>query len=116
MSENIPIRPLAKAGRFRGPPPPKPPRHLSAESRRLWTEIARGWVLSADALPLLRAALEQRDLYDRMRRQVAKEGATITNPKSGLVKPHPAVGIMHESLIQFRLAFRAIGLEPPEAR
>ena len=114
MAENIPVRPLAKDKRFRGPPPPKAPRHLSADSRRLWDSITTEWVLSGDALPILRATLEQRDLYDRMRRQVWKEGATIVNPKSGLVKPHPAVRIMHDSLTQFRLGFRALGLEPPE--
>lgn len=79
----------------------------------MWTSIASEWVLGPDALPLLRAALESWDLYQVCRRQVQKEGPTVTTGE-GMIRQHPAVKVGNDALTQFRQCFRQLGLEPPE--
>ncbi len=114
MADNLPSRPrqprvMSRAtGRA-----PAPPKHLRAESKRLWRAIVAEWVLDAAALPLLRAGLEQWDAYQAARAELAKDGPTF---KTGdMIRVHPAAKVATDSLREFRMCFRQLGLEPPEA-
>lgn len=119
MAENIPVRP--KRSRMTPPPPPlrevvtpDPPDHLSDEAKRMWTEISEEWVLGLDATPLLQAALESWDAYRSARVQLTREGATVSNPETGFLRQHPAHKVAMDNLREFRMAFRQLGLQPPE--
>jgi P27 family predicted phage terminase small subunit len=119
MAENIPTRPQRGRSAPLGPQLkeveiPAAPAHLSDEARSMWDKIAAEWLLGPDALPLLRAALEQWDLYQTARREVAERGATVVNPDSGMVRQHPAVKTATDALREFRMCMRQLGLQPPE--
>lgn len=62
----------------------------------------------------LRAACEQWDAYQAARAELAEDGPTVVNPKSGLVRQHPAHTIARDSLREFRQLFRQLELEPPK--
>jgi P27 family predicted phage terminase small subunit len=72
-------------------------------------------VIAADGLPILRAGLEQLDMYDQARAQLQREGLTIAHPETGAIRAHPAAGIAKDALSAFRQCFRQLGLQPPEA-
>jgi P27 family predicted phage terminase small subunit len=122
MAENIPTRPIRKRGAAVPPPvpvlrevkSPEAPAHLSDEARSMWDAIVGEWVLGPDALPLLRAALESWDLFQVCRAEISRDGPTVTNPDSGLMRQHPAVKTMEGALREFRQCFRQLGLEPPK--
>lgn len=111
MAETLPTRARADVA---GPAKPAPaPKHLSREAKRMWKSLNAEWVLGADALPLLRAALEQWDAYQSAREQLATDGLTVKNKETGMVHRHPAHGIGRDALREFRQLFRQLGLEPP---
>lgn len=115
MAENIPTRSLRHGPKV-VPDPPPPPDSLSAESRAIWTPIVAEWLIGPEALPLLRAGLEQWDLYQRARAVVASEGPTVVHPETGNVRAHPAAKLATDALREFRMCFRQLGLEPPKER
>jgi P27 family predicted phage terminase small subunit len=80
----------------------------------MWRSIVDEWELGPDALPLLRAALEQWDVYQAAREALVTGGPVTVNPESGLVRQHPAAKVMEGALREFRQCFRQLGLEPPE--
>lgn len=115
MAENLPTR----GRRSKVAPPPlrefKPapaPAHLTARAKKLWRSIVNEWVLDDGALPLLRAGLEQLDLYDRARAQLDREGLTIETGQ-GMRRAHPCHKVAQDALASFRQCFRQLGLEPP---
>lgn len=77
----------------------------------MWRDVAAEWVVGADAVPLLRAALESWDLYQSHRRAVAKT-PTITSP-SGMVRANPRGKLASDALREFRQCWRQLGLDPP---
>lgn len=114
MAENIPERPRrAKPTPVSVVEIPPAPDHLSAEAAGMWREINDEWVLGPDSLPLLRAALESWDLYQRCRREVMKDGPTVSTG-NGMVRQHPAAKVAGDALREFRMCFRQLGLEPPK--
>lgn len=112
MAETIPTR-RQRNGRTTGGAPPKAPAHLSAEGRKLWSDITGSWVLGADGLALLRHALEARDQYEVCRAQVAKDGPTFTT-ETGQIRAHPAAKLALDYLSEFRQGLRQLGLQPEE--
>lgn len=78
----------------------------------MWRDVTEEWVMGAESLPLLRAALESWDLYQKCRAQVMSEGATIQTG-GGMVRQHPAAKVGNDALTQFRQCFRLLNLEPP---
>lgn len=92
---------------------PDPPAHLSERSAGIWREICAAWVIDVDALPILRAALEQLDLYDQARAELDRDGLTVATGQ-GMLRAHPAHKISQDALASFRQCFRQLALTPPE--
>jgi P27 family predicted phage terminase small subunit len=110
MAENLPVRPSRTGA---GPPDnrlPKPPRHLSRESKSIWRDVLTGWLIDAPSLPLLQGGLESWDQYQVARAEVRRDGPTVRS--AGMVRVHPAVKVANDSLTQFRQCWRQLGLEP----
>ena len=71
----------------------KPPNHLKAAGRRTWEALTAELEFDAAELVLLTRLCEQIDVQTAARRQIAAEGLTVTNAKSGAQKPHPAIAV-----------------------
>jgi P27 family predicted phage terminase small subunit len=113
MTANHPARPRARPAipvQVVGAPP-EPPAHLSAEAKEQWRLIVREWAVGADALPVLRAALEAWDLAQQAREQVARQGLTIETG-SGMIRTNPAVKVQLDAINAYRQALKQLGLEP----
>lgn len=116
MAESIPQRRSRHSGAARVralPKAPEPPAHLDAIGAALWRQLAGGWQIHDDGLPLLQASCEQWQLYQRWLAQYAAEGPTVRNEKTGAVRPNPAGKAAENALTAFRQCLRQLGLEPP---
>lgn len=109
MAEVLPMRPRTSLGHA----VPEPPSHLTEDSQAMWRAVLAEWVLGADALPLLRAALEMWDTYQGARAMLAESGPVMVHPTSGAPTAHPAHAVARDSLREFRQLWRQLGLEPP---
>jgi P27 family predicted phage terminase small subunit len=90
----------------------QPPKHLSAEARKLWTELRADYAIDDSAgLALLRAACEASDRAQQARAMIVKDGMVSTD-RFGQRKPHPAVGIERDARTQLLAALRALKLAP----
>src|SRR5262245_58210401 len=56
---------------------PKAPGHLSKKAKALWKKLNEEFELEADAVSILLVALENLDLADLAREQLAREGITV---------------------------------------
>ena len=92
--------------------PPKPPSGMGTGGRKLWNDIVSRYELAQHELRLLTEACRTADDCDRFAKVIAVDGDLITNPSSGLVKPHP----LHNQLRDARLSLaRLLGaLRIPE--
>jgi len=89
-----------------------PPKHLSAEARRLWVTLCDEYVIDdAAGLLLVRSALEAFDRLQGARVLLAKEGAVVRD-RWGQSKPHPALGVERDAANRMHAALRALKLEP----
>ena len=95
---------------------PKPPDHLSREAKGWWRKINAEWELGADALLILRSALESFDRCDQARKLLDKEGLVILD-RFEQQKAHPAATIERDSRLQMVRCWRALNLdvEPPRS-
>jgi phage terminase small subunit len=85
----------------------RPPKHLSAESRKLFREIAAAVELDAQAATLLQGALEQWDRAQAARAQVTAEGLMLDG------KRHPLIEVEKAAYRGALAYFRELGLDPP---
>jgi P27 family predicted phage terminase small subunit len=92
-----------------------PKRHLSAESKRLWENVTSTWVIDNAALVLLRQCCECLDRIREAQKQIARDGLTVVNPKTGALQAHPGIKIESDSRQNFLKFWRALGLDPDEA-
>jgi hypothetical protein len=83
----------------------KAPGCLSGKSKRLWRIINEQYELEADAVELLRVALENLDLADGARELLRAEGLVVAGKK------HPASDAckLHDGM--FMRAMRQLGLD-----
>ncbi len=86
---------------------------MSARSRRLWTETVSTWRFDPVALAALHEALRELDAADAAAATLDVEGTVIVNPRSGVQKPHPLVGVRATHLSAFRQLMAALKLQPP---
>jgi len=93
---------------------PKAPKHLTAESKRLWKAIHSDYDLDDPARLVLTATLESRDRREQARAEIAKTGATQTD-RFGQCKPSPWVGIERDAATTMMRGFRLLGFDQ-EAR
>jgi P27 family predicted phage terminase small subunit len=89
----------------------KPPKHLSAESRKQYSAIASEYNIADDVgLLVLQTAFEA---FDRMRlaqAQVKEDGATTTD-RFGQTKAHPLLTVERDARAQFLAALKALHLD-----
>ena len=89
-----------------------PPKHLSAEARKLWGELRNDYGIDDSAgLALLRAACEAHDRAQQARKMIDADGMVSTD-RFGQRKPHPAVQIERDARTQLMAALRALKLAP----
>jgi phage terminase small subunit len=113
MTANHPTRPRARPAipvQAVGDAP-EPPAHLSDEAAAQWRVIVSEWAIGADALPILRGALEMWDQGQAARRLVAAEGLVVTTG-TGMVRQHPGAKIALDSFHAYRAGMKQLGLEP----
>jgi P27 family predicted phage terminase small subunit len=92
----------------------QPPKHLTAEGKRLWRSLFGQFVLDdAAGIALLRVAVEAFDRAQEARRMIKAEGAVLTD-RFGQKKAHPACAIERDARGQFLAAIRALKLEPED--
>lgn len=98
-------------------PVPRPPRHLSRESRALWAGIVREFDLERHHLAVLERACEALDRLRQAQAEIAADGITVMD-RHGAPKLHPAVNVERDSRIAFLRAVRELGLdlEAPTSR
>lgn len=94
----------------------KPPDHLSREAKSWWRRINSEWELGADALLLLRGALESFDRTEEARKLLDKDGLMVLD-RFQQRKAHPAASIERDSRLQMVRCWRALNLdvEPPRS-
>ncbi|HVM31444.1 MAG TPA: P27 family phage terminase small subunit [Candidatus Limnocylindrales bacterium] len=101
-----------------GPQPgvPTPPRHLSAESRRLWRATLARFEFEPHHLTILTVALEALDRLRQAQAEVERDGLTV--PGRWGPRAHPAIAIERDARIAYVRAIRELGLdlEPPPER
>ncbi len=93
----------------------RPPQHLSAESRLLWTKLNAEWDFDLSQLVILKTALEAYDRLQAARRAIERHGVTTSKGPSGLLRANPAVAIEEHARAGFLQAWRMLnlGIEPP---
>src|SRR5262245_42253628 len=92
---------------------PKPPRGLSARSRRLWTEVLDpedGWSMHAGELAVFEQALRALDLADEAAKDVARDGMTVRD-RYGSPKAHPLLDVVSRNRQIFAKLVHQLGLE-----
>src|SRR4051812_2709980 len=103
---------------------PRPPAHLSTDSRDLWSKVVAtmsehhslGRPLriippSAGRLALLTTALEARDRATEARRAIEKDGLTSKTESTGAIHAHPLLRIEKDSLTLFQRCWSSIKLD-----
>jgi len=87
------------------------PKHLSAESKKVWKAIVEEYQISDVAgLRILRVALEAFDRSQKCRLSIAKIGLLIKD-KFGQLKPHPLLPIERDSRAAFLAGLKALNLD-----
>jgi P27 family predicted phage terminase small subunit len=92
---------------------PKPPKHLSAESRRWFTQISTDYELESHHLKLLQAAAECWDRVQEARKLLAKDGVCFTD-RHGHIRPHPATQMERDNKTLFARLLRELALDVEE--
>jgi phage terminase small subunit len=92
--------------------PPRPPGHLSQESKRFWTELLVGWPDIADPAGrlILQAALENRDTEQAARKQITRDGLTVVD-KAGQLKSHPLLVVARDARAAFLAGLKQLNLD-----
>lgn len=94
---------------------PRPPRHLSAASRRYFRLVVREWAIGHEQLPLLTALCESMDRAASARAVLDHEGLTVASVRGGS-RAHPAWRIEAEARRAIAMLMRALALEPGPRR
>jgi len=93
---------------------PAPPTGLTAASRRVWLRLCEEYLLtSAPQLELLESALRSRDVAERAREALERDGLTFTD-KHGQPRAHPAAAIHRDARAAFVTTMRVLGFPGDE--
>lgn len=92
----------------------KPPKHLSAESSAIWTDVLRAYSLGPEARAVLLVGCEA---FDRMRAaQVEVDRDGITTPdRYGSPRLHPALSVEARARSAFLAAIKQLPVEDADA-
>ena len=97
---------------FPGKPLPKPPGHLKAAGRRLWTDIITQYRIADGAgLALVTTAAEALDRTREAQAAIRKHGALVADRYGG-VKQNPACFLERDARAGMLSALRALNLDP----
>ena len=89
----------------------KPPDHLSADAKRLWTAITEEYVIDdAAGLHILQVALEAFDRSQAAREAIDKCGM-ILKDRFGAPKPHPLLPVERDARAAFLSGLKALNLD-----
>src|ERR1051325_97267 len=91
-------------------PSPPAPAHLSPRSAALWQELVMYRCNSTERRVLLQLALEDLDLADKLREQIAREGPIQTSNRSRLARPHAALRVEAEARRRFLRTWKMLNL------
>jgi phage terminase small subunit len=86
------------------------PPGYSAEARRLWREVLRGWTLDPPALAILDSVCRALMRVRQAQALIARDGI-ITTDRFGQAKPHPAVLVERDSKQTLLRNLRALNLD-----
>jgi P27 family predicted phage terminase small subunit len=90
---------------------PNPPKHLSAEARRLWRDILEEYeITDAAGLRYLLTACECLDAKRQAEAIVKHDGQTVTD-RFGQPKPHPLLVTIRDNTAQMMLALKNLNLD-----
>lgn len=88
-----------------------PPEGLSAESARLWADLAEGYrIVDPGGLRILTTACEAYDRYQSARRRIDADGEAILDRWSQL-KPHPLIAAERDARAAMLAALRLLRLD-----
>ncbi len=91
--------------------PPRPPAHLKAAGRALWTGIQRGYDLGeTHQQAILAAACEAADRQVEAREAITRDGAYVDGGRYGM-KAHPALAVERDARLAMIRALRELGLD-----
>ncbi len=95
----------------------KPPKHLSKESKKFFSDLVRGYDRDEAAVELLRLACEALDRVREARRIIKKNGMML-KLRGGGSKAHPMLAVEKDSRIASARLLRELNLdaEVPETR
>jgi phage terminase small subunit len=88
---------------------PRPPKHLSSPSRRLWRETVEAYELERHHLELLERACRSLDTALEAE-EIIRSAGLVVEGRYG-VRAHPAVAIARDARTQFARLLREIDLE-----
>ncbi|MBE0427886.1 MAG: hypothetical protein IBX72_14730 [Nitrospirae bacterium] len=89
----------------------KAPKHLSAESKKLWNSIVFDYALyDMTSQKILSVALEALDRCQKARTIIDAEGMTVLD-KFGQAKQHPLLAIERDSRAAFLAGLKALNLD-----
>ena len=87
------------------------PRHLSAESKRIFKALVTEYSIQDEAgLRILQAALEARDRATKARKQIDKDGMVLLD-KFKQVRQHPLLANERDSRHAFLAGLRCLNLD-----
>ena len=95
---------------------PKPPEHLTKDSKRLWNLVLKEYVLEDHHCRILRLACEAWDRGQEARESLKKAGSLTFTDRYGSPRARPEVNIARDARIGFARLLREMNLdiEPPE--
>jgi phage terminase small subunit len=88
----------------------KPPKHLSAASKRLWREIQESCAIDAAAGPVLVTMLEALDRRQMAGKEIKLTGAVLKD-RFGMLKPNPWVAVERDATLIMQRSFRLLGFD-----
>ena len=89
----------------------RPPVTLSAEGKRLWADLIRGYSITDPAgLRLLLTACESLDLMRRAEAEVNRDGMTVKD-RYGAIRGHPMLGTIRDARHAMLQALRHLNLD-----
>ncbi len=91
---------------------PSPPSGLSAEARKLWSDVLAEFELPAHAAKTLLIGCQTLDRLRQAQKVLADQGITIAGRQGP--RPHPAIAIERDSRVAYLRAMREIGLDIAE--
>lgn len=87
---------------------PAPPKHLSAEAKRIWRDVLDRYDLDRETVATLAMALDARDLANRARNRIERDGHVVDG-RYGL-RVHPSFEVLKSSWSAWVTFVRALDL------